>query len=143
MNRGLVIPSLGLSGFIFLSIYEVITSLLSELGGFDDLVVSFVELFGVDGDSFVALVKSSLTDTHEVSESGNLVFLILMSISNRLMALSEDVLEHGKDSLDSRLVREVLSQSEHNLNHLGPLGFLREVSQEFLDVGLGFGDLNE
>lgn len=143
MNRGLVSPSLGLSGIIFISVFEVIFSLHSECGGFNDLVVSFLEFGGVDGDSFVALVKSGLTDTHVGSESSNLIFLILVSISNRLVALSEDILEHGENSVDSRLVREVLSQSEHNLDHLSPLGSVGEVFQEFLDVGLGFGDLNE
>jgi len=75
--------------------------------------------------------------------SGNLVLLILMSIGEVLMALGEDVLEHSEDSLDRALVGEVLGKGQHNLDHLGPFGFVGEVFEELLDVVLRFGDLNE
>lgn len=143
MDGSLVVPSLGLSSLIVLSISKVILSLGSEVGGLGDLVVSLGKLGGVDTDSLVALVKGLLADTHEVSMSGDLVFLILMGISKGLVALSKDVIEHNKYSIDGGLVREVLGQSKHNLDHLGPLGSVSEVFEELLDVVLGFGDLNE
>ena len=143
MDGSLVVPSSGLSGLIVLSIGKISFSLGSEVGGLSDLVVSLSELSSVNGDSLVALVKGLLADTHEVSVSGDLVFLVLMGIGHGFMALLKDVVEHTEDSLHGALVGEVLGQSEHNLDHLGPLGSVGEVFQELLDVVLSFGDLYE
>ena len=143
VNSGLVVPSVGLGLIVSLGVGEVTFSLGSEVGGFDDFVVGGLEFGGVFGNSLVALVEGGLADTHEVGKSGNLVLLILMSVSKGLVALVKDVLEHTEDSLDGRLVGEVLSQSEHDLDHLGPFGSGLEMSQELLDVVLGFGNLYE
>jgi len=107
------------------------------------LVVGLLELSGVDSDSLVGLFEGGLADSHEVGMSGNLVFLILMSGSEGVLALNKDILEHAENSLDGGLVRKVLSKGEHNLDHLGPLGSMLEMFEELFDVVLSFGNLYE
>lgn len=143
MNSDLVVPSGGLGLVIIISVIEVIISLGSEVGGLINLVVGLLEFSGVNGDSLVGLFEGGLADSHEVDMSGNLVFLILMSVSEGLLALSKDVLEHAENSLDRGLVRKVLSEGKHNLDHLGPLGSMLEMFEELFDVVLSFGNLYE
>ena len=143
MNSGLIVPSGGFSLIIISGVSEVVSSFGSEVGSFSDFVIGFSEFGGVDSDSFVALFKGGLTDTHEVGMSGKLILLILMSIGQSFMALIKDILEHTEDSLDGSLVGEVLSDVEHDFDHFRPFGSVSEVFQELLDVVLGFSNLYE
>ena len=143
MNLGFGVPSSGLSLVIINSVSKILGSVLSEVGGFGDFIVGSIDLSSVFSNALVALFKGGLANLHEAVVSSNLVFLVLMGIGKSLMALVQDVIEHTENTLDGALVGEVLSKSEHDLDHLSPLGSVHEMLLQLLDVVLGSLDLYE